>query len=84
MKGCPHCGEFKTMLEEKNISFYEHDIDDHKEEYDMFVEITENEFVPAFMVIEEDNEVASAKCFAPDVNFQTLEEAVELIEKEII
>ena len=53
MKGCPHCGDFKTMLEENNITFYEHDIDEHNEEYEMFVQITENEFVPAFMVIEE-------------------------------
>lgn len=83
MKGCPHCGEFKTMLEENNITFYEHDIDEHNEEYEMFVQITENEFVPAFMVIDE-GEIASAKCFAPDSNFQTLEEALEIVQKEII
>ena len=35
MKGCPHCNDFKDMLSENDVLFYEHDIDEHKEEYDM-------------------------------------------------
>lgn len=85
MKGCPHCNDFKNMLTENNVVFYDHDIEEHQEEYDMFVEVTKNEFVPAFMVIEqkESGEVES-KCFAPDTNFNTLDEALEVVKKEIL
>ena len=85
MKGCPHCTDFKNTLIENDVVFYEHDIDEHQEEYDMFVEVTKNEFVPAFMIIEqvESGEVNS-KCFAPDSGFITLEEALEVIQKEIL
>lgn len=85
MKGCPHCSDFKEMLQEQNVQFYDHDVDDYKDEYDMFIEVTGNEFVPAFMVIEttEDGS-AEAKCFAPDRDFNTIEEGVEIAKKEII
>jgi glutaredoxin len=85
MKGCPHCSDFKDMLQENDILFYDHDIDEYKEEYDMFVEITENEFVPAFMIIEVTEEgPATTKCFAPDRNFETIQEALEIAKKELI
>lgn len=85
MQGCPHCSDFKKMLEENNVVFYEHDIDTHKEEYDMFVEVTGNEFVPAFMIIETtEGGEAEAKCFAPDSNFQTIDEALEIAKKELL
>lgn len=85
MKGCPHCVDFKEKLQENNVHFYDYDIDEHKDEYDMFVEVTENEFVPAFMIIETtDDGTAEAKCFAPDTNFETLEEALEIAKKELI
>lgn len=85
MKGCPHCNDFKNTLTENNVLFYEHDIDEHQEEYDMFVEVTKNEFVPAFMVIEQkENGEVTSKCFAPDDGFSTLEEALEVIKTEIL
>ena len=85
MKGCSHCNDFKNMLSENDVLFYEHDIDEHKEEYDMFVEVTKSEFVPAFMIIEqmETGEVSS-KCFVPDTNFDTLDEALEVVKKEVL
>ena len=42
MKGCSHCLEFKKMLKKNKTKFNELDIDDNKEEYEMFVEITKN------------------------------------------
>ena len=44
MKGCPHCETMKEQLKESNIPFEVRDIDEHEDEYEMFVEITENEF----------------------------------------
>lgn len=84
MKSCPHCGDFKNMLSENNIEFYDHDIDEHKEEYDMFTKLTESEFVPAFMVIEEIEGELKTECFAPDRDYQSLEEALEIAKKQII
>jgi hypothetical protein len=51
----------------------------------MFVEVTKSEFVPAFMIIEqmETGEVNS-KCFVPDTNFDTLDEALEVVKKEVL
>ena len=39
MEGCPYCVQMKDQLKESNINFVERDIDEHKDEYDMFVEI---------------------------------------------
>jgi len=84
MKGCPHCDNLKKMLVNENIEFYDRDIDENSEEYDLFVEITSNEYVPAFMIIQENNEETSTKLYAPDRDFNTLDEGVEIIKKEIL
>jgi glutaredoxin len=85
MKGCPYCDTFKGLLEQSNIEFYERDIDEYKEEYDMFVEITENEFVPAFMIVESPEvEKPNSYLFAPDRDFNELEEGVDIIKEHLL
>ena len=37
MKGCPFCTDFKEMLVKENIEFFDRDIDEYKEEYDLFI-----------------------------------------------
>lgn len=81
MEGCPYCVDFKKMLKDNNIEFTELDINEHQEEYEMFVEITKNEYVPAFMIIEGGDE--SVEFFAPDRDFEDLKEAISLINKFI-
>jgi glutaredoxin len=81
MKGCPHCHEFKEMLNNENIEYIDADIEDHSEEYEMFVQITENDFVPAIMLVDEEN--SKNKFYAPDRDFEDLEQGVELIKKYI-
>jgi len=81
MKGCPHCNEFKEMLNNENIEYIDADIEDHSEEYEMFVQITENDFVPAIMLVDEEN--SNNKFYAPDRDFEDLEQGVELIKKYI-
>ena len=34
MKGCPFCVDFKKMLDESNIEYFDRDIDENSEEYD--------------------------------------------------
>ena len=58
MKGCPHCIILKEMLEKDEIDYIDRDINDYEEEYDMFVEATGNDFVPAFMIVDTETEDA--------------------------
>lgn len=81
MKGCHHCDTFKKNLKENKIKFINRDINKHEEEYNLFVEITQNDFVPAFMIVETDDE--SAELFAPDRDYQDINEALEIIKEKI-
>jgi glutaredoxin len=85
MDGCPFCQMMKEKLIESNISYYERDIDDHKDEYDLFVEITENDYVPAFMIIEGDDEKQPiTSLYAPDRDFNDLDEGLEIIKNKMV
>lgn len=88
MKGCPHCSDMKEMLDENNVIYSERDIDEYEEEYNLFVEATDNEFIPAFMLLELDlineeiqDKPKQVKLLAPDRDFQELEEALELVKR---
>ena len=50
MQGCPFCDMMKSQLIESQIDFIERDIQTHGEEYQLFVESTGCEFVPAFKI----------------------------------
>ena len=74
MKTCPHCHDFKKMLNEAGIEF--------EEEYDMFVEATDNDFVPAFMLVENpESETPKSKLCAPDRDFEDIEEGLKIIKE---
>ena len=84
MNGCPFCEMMKEQLKESNIEFYERDIDEHKDEYDMFVEITENEYVPAFMIVESSGETPNSLLFAPERDFNEISEGIDIIKKHLL
>ncbi len=79
MKGCPFCEEFKEMLVNEKIEFFDRDIDDYSDEYDTFSKITENDMIPALLVIEGDDETYESFLYAPDRNYMELTEAVDII-----
>ena len=79
MEGCPFCEEFKTMLTKEGIEFYDRDIDEFKEEYDTFSNITENDMVPALLIIETIKGKNKSYLYAPERNYNELTEAVDLI-----
>lgn len=81
MKGCSHCEEFKKMLVEKNIDFFDRDIDEHEEEYDTFSEITGSEYIPALLIIEGNQDNYESFLYTPDKDYDKLTEAVEIINK---
>jgi len=82
MKGCPYCDMIKTQLKENEIEFHERDIDEYQEEFDLFVEVTNSDYVPAFMILEDvESEKPTPHLFTPDSHFETIEEGVEIIKK---
>lgn len=85
MKGCPYCSEVKEILNEEGIKFIEKDIDVYSKEYDQFVKETNNDYLPAFLIITKDEEgmFVDVKSIVPDTDFQELTEAVEKIKNHI-
>ena len=80
MKGCPFCVDFKEMLTNEGIEFFDRDIDDYKDEYDIFVEVTDNDMIPAMLIIEGDDDKHESFLYAPERNYNELVEAVSIIQ----
>ena len=83
MKGCPHCAEIKNILENEEITFFERDIDQYEEEYDIFSRIVENDFVPAILILEGDMDKPIPHMYAPERDYNELTEAVTLIKSHL-
>ena len=81
MKGCPHCEILKEMLKESDIEYVDRDIEEHEDEYDLFVEATGSDFVPAFMLIESPEDEPKTGLYAPSRDFNELEEGVSIIKE---
>ena len=79
MKGCPFCTEFKDMLVKEGIDFFDRDIDEYDEEYDLFVEITNNDMIPSLLIIEGEDEKYESFLYAPERNYNELTEALDII-----
>lgn len=80
MKGCPWCQMMKDELKEARVKYIERDIDNHKDEYDIFVEATSNDYLPAFMLITiNKGESSDVKLMVPDRDFKEISEAVEKV-----
>jgi glutaredoxin len=81
MEGCPHCQEFKKILSENSVEYVNRDIHEHSEEYQMFSKV-KNDLVPAFMIVDGDD-TSKSGLFSPDQDYQTLEEALNIIKERI-
>jgi glutaredoxin len=81
MEGCPFCVMMKDKLTENNIEYFERDIDKYNDEYEMFVEITQNEMVPAFMVVENPDKNPKSHLYAPEYNFDSIDEGIGIIKE---
>jgi len=81
MKGCPYCVDFKEMLTKEGIEFYDRDIDEFSDEYDIFTKITENDMIPALLIIESEKEKNDSFLYVPDKDYNELTEAVDIIKK---
>jgi glutaredoxin len=81
MEGCPYCEMMKEQLDAIDADYVVRDINEHEEEYNMFVEITENDFVPAFMIVESPDENPNTMLFAPERDFNEIDEGVKIIKE---
>ena len=81
MEGCPYCEMMKEQLDVINADYVVRDINEHEDEYNMFVEITENDFVPAFMIVESPDETPNTMLFAPERDFNEIEDGVKIIKE---
>jgi len=81
MKGCPFCVDFKKMLDESNIEYFDRDIDENSEEYDLFSKVNNNEMIPAILIIEKEGEEVSAYQYVPERDYNELEDAVKIIKE---
>ena len=79
MEGCPFCTDFKEMLTKEGIEFFDRDIDKYEKEYKVFSEITDNDMIPALLIIEGDGKDHQSFLYAPDRNYIELTEAVDII-----
>jgi hypothetical protein len=70
----------KDELKEAKVKYVERDIDDHKDEYDILVEATSNDYLPALMLITiNKGESSDVKLMVPDRDFKEISEAVEKV-----
>jgi hypothetical protein len=70
------------MLKDNGIHFYDRDIDEYSDEFDIFVELTGKDYVPSFMLVDEsESDEPIPMLFAPEVDFNELEEGLEIIKK---
>jgi len=83
MQGCPHCVDFKEMLQKEGIDFVDRDIEENDEEYQVFVEVTKNDYVPALLIIEEGGESYKSFLYAPERDYNELTEALDIIKKHL-
>ena len=72
MKGCPFCTDFKEMLTNEGIEFFDRDIDDYDEEYQLFIEVTDNDMIPALLIIEGDDQKHKSFLYAPERDYNEL------------
>ena len=81
MEGCPFCQIMKDKLYEEEIEFYDRDIAIYEEEYEMFKEITGNDFVPAFMIVESPDDEPTTHLYAPERDFNEIEDGIGIIKE---
>ena len=70
------------MLDESGVEYVDRDIEEYEEEYDLFVEATGSDFVPAFMLIEGiDLETPNTTLLVPERDFQDVDEGLQMIKE---
>ena len=86
MNGCGFCDQMKKLLKKNKIEYVDRDIHEYADEYEAFVKSTQNEYVPAFILLTSDEsfeEHTNVKLLAPEDDYKDLEDAVKIIIDDI-
>lgn len=67
------------MLKNESIEFIDRDIDEFEEEYKLFSEVTDNDLIPALLIIEGNEKKNKSYLYVPDRDYNELTEAVEIV-----
>lgn len=81
MEGCPYCVEMKEKLNEAGIKYVDLDIDVNEDEYNLFVEVTENDYVPSFMIVETNDNKPKSYLYAPERDYNEIDEGITIIKE---
>lgn len=86
MEGCPFCEMIKEEFEKNNIDIISRDIDEHNEEYEAFVDATDNDYVPAIMLLtlDENENANNVELLAPERDFEDINDAVVLVKNYLL
>ncbi len=86
MDGCPHCTNIKDEFKKNNIVFIDRDINEYEDEYNQFVSVVKNEYVPSLILLtlDDKNESTDVKFLTPDNDYNTIYEAVEIVKKYLL
>jgi glutaredoxin len=89
MKGCPYCVQIKEELQKNDIFFIERDIYEYEDEYNEFVKITNNDYVPSLMLmtisdVEQSETAENVKFLAPERDYKDIFEGVEMVKNYLL
>lgn len=86
MEGCPYCTDIKEEFFKNSIPFVERDIAEHEEEYDDFVKVVKNEYVPSLMLLTLDKKdnAHDIQFLTPDRDYQDIYEGVTMVKKYLL
>jgi len=77
--------KFEKKFKGKKNNVDVRNIKDYEEEYQVFVEATESEFLPAFTFVETfEDEEPNVRLLVPDEDFNSVQEASEIIENFLL
>ncbi len=72
------------MLKENKIRFIDRDIDKYSDEYNLFVEATENDYITALMIIKDGGEKRKSFLYEHERDYNELTEALDIVKKHLI
>ena len=76
MNGCPYCQQLKDLLIEGEVDHTVIDIENFTPEYEMFKKITSSDYLPGFMILDDENHIL--ECYAAEQDFFTIEDAFQI------
>jgi glutaredoxin len=81
LEGCGSCKSLKERLKKESLPYREIEVGRNKEIWNKVIDQTGNEFLPAFFIKRDDT--GTGPFFCPTKDFNTDDEAVEIILKYV-